>query len=256
MRRGGGAVTESGMARTDYTARSRLRHLGTLRRRPLHAIGPAAQVQCRPPCQIRLVAREGARLGLGRSLLCSSRSVPRPLLPSGCSSSIPTVAISRRTTRSRRSFARTSRDAPASLSRSSRPTSNSGAAPSEKEERALLDYLRVRFDDAPPDVVVTIGPPAARLYVRHRAELFPGTPLVMGALDQRFVQQMTLAPTDAVVAGKLDLPGLVENILQLLPETQTIAVVVGASELERFLAWRAETRISAVHEPRQVRVAQ
>ena len=113
-------------------------------------------------------------------------------------------------------------------------------APSDKDERALLDYLRARFDDAPPDVVVTIGPPAARLYARHRAELFPGAPLVMGALDQRFVQQVTLSPTDAVVAGKVDLPGLVENILQLLPETQTIAVVVGASELERF--WLGELK--------------
>ncbi len=113
-------------------------------------------------------------------------------------------------------------------------------APNDKEERALLDYLRVRFDDAPPDVVVTIGPPAARLYSRHRAALFPGAPLVMGALDQRFVQQVTLSPTDAVVAGKVDLPGLVENILQLLPDTQTIAVVVGASELERF--WLGELK--------------
>ena len=125
-------------------------------------------------------------------------------------------------------------------SRSSRRTSISGAPSSDKEERALLDYLRARFDDAPPDVVVTIGPPAARLYARHRAELFPGAPLVMGALDERFAQQVTLAPTDAVVAGKVDLPGLVENILQLLPETQTIAVVVGASELERF--WLGELK--------------
>ena len=110
----------------------------------------------------------------------------------------------------------------------------------DKEERALLDYLRVRFDDAPPDVVVTIGPPAARLYDRNRSELFPGTAWVMGALDQRFVQQLTLSQTDAVVAGKVDLPGLVENILQLLPDTETIAVVVGASELERF--WLGELK--------------
>ena len=110
----------------------------------------------------------------------------------------------------------------------------------EKDERALLDLLRVRFDDAPPDVVVTIGPPAARMYARHRAALFPGTPWVMGALDQRFVQQVALAPGDAVVGGRVDLPGLVENILQVLPDTQTIAVVVGASELER--TWLGELK--------------
>ena len=113
-------------------------------------------------------------------------------------------------------------------------------ASSDKDERALLDLLRVRFDDAPPDAVVTIGPPAARMYARHRAELFPGTPWVMGALDQRFVQQVTLSPTDAVVGGRVDLPGLIDNILQLLPETRTIAVVIGASELERV--WLGELK--------------
>jgi len=108
----------------------------------------------------------------------------------------------------------------------------------DKGESVFLAYLRARFDGTTPDVVVTIGPPAARFYLRHRAALFPETPMVMGALDTRFVQQVQLRPSDAVVAGKVDLPGLVENILTLLPSTQTIAVVVGASELERF--WLGE----------------
>lgn len=42
-----------------------------------------------------------------------------------------------------------------------------------KEERVFLEYLRARFDDAPPDVVVTIGAPAARFYQDHRSRLFP-----------------------------------------------------------------------------------
>ena len=113
-------------------------------------------------------------------------------------------------------------------------------ANSDKEDRAFLDYLGARFDDAPPDAVVTIGPPAARFYIRYRNELFPRAPMIMAALDERFVRQTQLAPNDSVVAGKVDLPLLVDNILQLLPATQTIAVVVGASELERF--WLGELK--------------
>jgi signal transduction histidine kinase len=111
-------------------------------------------------------------------------------------------------------------------------------AANDREQRAFLDYLRARFDDGPPDVVVTIGPPAARFYVRHRSELFPAVPAVFGALDARFLGQLTLSPNDAFVAGKVDLPRLVGNILQLLPDTETLAVVIGASETERF--WRGE----------------
>jgi len=106
------------------------------------------------------------------------------------------------------------------------------------EELAFLEYLRARFRDARPDVVVTIGAPAARVYLRHRAELFGPTPVVMGALDHRFVQPPSLSDQDAAVVVSIELPLLVENILRVQPDTQTVAIVLGASDLERY--WRAE----------------
>lgn len=109
-----------------------------------------------------------------------------------------------------------------------------------KEERAFIDYLAARFDDGPPHTVVTLGPSAAAFYLRNRAALFPDTPMVAGALDERFAQKLALRPGDAVAAGKVDLPRLIENILQLLPETQRIEIAVGTSELERF--WTAELK--------------
>ncbi len=109
-----------------------------------------------------------------------------------------------------------------------------------KEERAFVEFLGARFDEGPPDIVVTLGPPAASFYLRHRAELFPGVPWVAGALDERFAKPLGLAPGDAVVASKFDAPTLVDNILHLLPRTRTIAVVLGASELER--TWLAEVK--------------
>jgi signal transduction histidine kinase len=107
-------------------------------------------------------------------------------------------------------------------------------------EEQFVEYLKARLDEERPDVIVTIGPPAARFYLKHRSQLFPGTPLVAGAMDLRIVQQLAFEPADAVVAGKVDLPALAENILQLLPQTETIAVVIGATELERF--WKEELR--------------
>ena len=110
----------------------------------------------------------------------------------------------------------------------------------EEQEQVYVRYLKARSDEGPPDVVVTLAPPAARFYLRHRAELFPGTPLVIGALDARIAEQLPRLPSDAVVAGRLDLPALVGNILQVLPETQTIAIVHGTSDLERF--WLGELK--------------
>jgi signal transduction histidine kinase len=110
----------------------------------------------------------------------------------------------------------------------------------KKGDSQFVEYLKARLDDERPDVIVTIGPPAARFYLNYRNQLFPGTPLVAGAMDLRIVQQLAFGPTDAVVAGKVDLPALAENILQLLPQTETIAVVIGATELEKF--WKEELK--------------
>ncbi len=107
---------------------------------------------------------------------------------------------------------------------------------SEREEQVFLDYVVARFDSGPPDVVVTIGIPAARFYTRHRARLFADAPLVAGSLDERNAKALRLKTGDAVVAGNIDLTRLVDHIVGLLPRTGTIAVVLGGSDIERFWA--------------------
>ena len=104
----------------------------------------------------------------------------------------------------------------------------------DEQARGFVEYLNARFDDGPPDVVVTLGGPAARFYLSHRAALFPATPAVLGGVEERFVRQVDLLPNDAVVGARMDIPKLVDNIEQLLPGTEFVAVVIGASSLERF----------------------
>jgi len=113
-------------------------------------------------------------------------------------------------------------------------------AANDEHAHAFVEYLKNRFDDGPPDVVITIAAPAARFYLRHRDRLFPGTPVVLGSADERLLRQLPLRPEDAVVAARIQIGRLVDNILQLRPDTETIVVVVGASELERF--WRTEVQ--------------
>src|SRR5579863_10433741 len=117
---------------------------------------------------------------------------------------------------------------------------DAGQAFGSGDPEPLLAFLRHRFAGSPPDVVVTVGPPAAAFYAQNRDKVFPGTPLVMALLDQRFVRKSALHAGDAVVAVHLDLPALVNNILRVLPDTQTIAVVLGDSPLERF--WLVEAQ--------------
>jgi len=57
-----------------------------------------------------------------------------------------------------------------------------------------------------------------------------------------------MAENDAAVIGSIDVTRIVENILQVRPETTTIAVVIGNSPVEKF--WY--TLLSKLFEPRSL----
>jgi ABC-type uncharacterized transport system substrate-binding protein len=107
-------------------------------------------------------------------------------------------------------------------------------------ETRFVEYLGALFARGAPDLVVAIGGPAAMFVQQHRAELFPATPMVLTAVEERRVRWSALTRNDAVVAVKQDLPALFANIFRLLPETKTVAVMIGDSPNERF--WLGEFR--------------
>lgn len=119
-------------------------------------------------------------------------------------------------------------------------TFDAGRKASTREEQTFIDYLIARFDGNAPDLVVTIGPPAARFYLAHRNRIFPDAPYMMAALDERLARGAPLRPGDAAIVGKVDLPRLFEDFLRAVPDTKTVAMVFGASDLERY--WVAAAR--------------
>ena len=92
-------------------------------------------------------------------------------------------------------------------------------------EAKFAEYLGALYAQRPPDLIVAIGAPAARFVQRHRADLFPTTPMLLAAVEVRRVEQSMLSEQDAVVGVRFDQVALVENILRLLPETKAIAMI-------------------------------
>jgi signal transduction histidine kinase len=109
-------------------------------------------------------------------------------------------------------------------------------------ERRFLDYLNGLFQDRNLDLIVVIGAPAARFVLRNRPEFFHSIPVLIAAADERTLSPDQLTANDATVPVKIDPSMLVDNILQILPETTDIAVAIGDSPLERF--WLAEIQRS------------
>ena len=57
---------------------------------------------------------------------------------------------------------------------------------------------------------------------------------MLTVVEQRLVNRPDLTDNDVVVSVRNDFVAAFENILKLLPDTKTVAVVVGASPLEKF----------------------
>ena len=104
----------------------------------------------------------------------------------------------------------------------------------EDPEAPFVEYLTALFAKRPLDVIVSIGAPAADFVQRHRRRLFPTTPMVLTAVDQRRVQYSNLTGNDVAVAANINYLAAFENILQVLPDTKDVIVVVGTSPIEKF----------------------
>ena len=107
-------------------------------------------------------------------------------------------------------------------------------------EAPFVDFLQNHYSARKLDLVVPINFPALSFVVRHRNRLFPDTPMLITATDQRRIRPEFLATNTAVVPYNVDLPPMVEAILQVLPDTKNIVVVLGNSPLEKF--WLSEFR--------------
>ncbi len=105
---------------------------------------------------------------------------------------------------------------------------------SDKSDGPFVDYLYALNADQPPDLIVAIGAPAANFVQRHRKDLFPKTPMVFTVVQERRVDFEKLTEYDTVVASSTDVGLFFESILRVLPLTNTISVVVGASPNETF----------------------
>ena len=107
-------------------------------------------------------------------------------------------------------------------------------------DQPFVDYLQALLVGRKPDLVVPIGAIASSFAQRQRQRLFPDVPTLYAAVDDRTLDRYALTDKDTVVASRLDVHGFVQNILDVLPETAHVAVIVGASPVEQF--WKVEAQ--------------
>ena len=103
----------------------------------------------------------------------------------------------------------------------------------KENEEALVELMRSRFSGLPMDLVVARGLRAGQFYIEHRDELFPNVPLMMTG-DEASLPSAGLRPGDSIVANRVPAVQVVTDLLKLVPDTSTVAVVFGKSPPEQY----------------------
>jgi signal transduction histidine kinase len=102
------------------------------------------------------------------------------------------------------------------------------------------DYLGAVFPGQRLDLAVTVGGPAMSFFQQYGRPFFPSTPL-LAIVDVNRVPS-NLEENETAVTSVFDLVRAAQNILQLLPETTNVSVVIGSAPLEQY--WLARARLA------------
>lgn len=104
----------------------------------------------------------------------------------------------------------------------------------ELPDVSAAQRIRSAFEAGQLDLVITIGGPAATFAQQFRRDLFPDTPMLIAGVDRRFVDDGTFTDNETIVATQHDPASVIDEIVRLVPETRSVMVVIGNSQLEQF----------------------
>ncbi len=117
-------------------------------------------------------------------------------------------------------------------------------------QRNLTDSLRDTYHGRKLDLVMLSGYPSLDLVLRHRSELFPSVPIVYFSLETRKIAGRTW-PGITGVTETQDVKAVIDLALRLHPDTDTIAIITGRSEIETF--WLGEGHSELLHYQNKVK---
>ena len=117
---------------------------------------------------------------------------------------------------------------------------DSARFPDEHHERRSADFLGGKYSNKKIDVIIAGLAPSLDFALRYRDEIFPGVPVVFGAVEQREVQARKLGADVVGVPMVVDLLPTLDLALRFHPRTRRVFVVAGKSRTDAY--WVGEAR--------------
>ncbi|HTS70916.1 MAG TPA: PAS domain S-box protein [Terriglobia bacterium] len=112
--------------------------------------------------------------------------------------------------------------------------------PGPAHEKDLQSQLKDKYSAEKPDLIFSVSLPAIDFIRSHGEELFPGVPVVICAVDRRWIARRPLPPDLTGVVETTKIGKTLAAALQLQPDTRRVVVVGGTLPYER--EWMQEIR--------------
>ena len=110
----------------------------------------------------------------------------------------------------------------------------------ETHYRLFGEYLREKYNGRRPDVILTVLTPAFDLAGVPPGELIPGVPVVFIAVNATDLPGRSLGTNVTGIVARPDIPGTLDAIFRLQPNTRRIVVIGGAASMDRMVTAQAE----------------
>ena len=128
-----------------------------------------------------------------------------------------------------------------------------GRFPGKAHEERLVRFLGEKFAQNPPHLLVPNGPGSLGMLVRHRDAIAPGVPIVYCCASPQAVDALNL-PRDVVgVVTEYNWAETLALAAQLQPGVRNLALISGASEVDKAWRGRAMSNLAPHLQQYQVR---
>ena len=109
----------------------------------------------------------------------------------------------------------------------------------EAQQEHQRDFLREKYRDYPPDLIVAVSGPAGAFLMKYRASLFAGVPIVYLTWQGEAPPEDLADPKVASISTPGSADATLRLALDLQQDTRQVAVVTGNSERDKVLAEEA-----------------
>jgi len=104
---------------------------------------------------------------------------------------------------------------------------------SEKHNRIFREYLRDKYADDVPDLIILFYAGNLRVAQDALAQLFPATPVIVAGLTEEDLPAGSLGNRATGIAQRSDADGTMKLILQLQPDVKRIVAIGGTTEVDQ-----------------------